>query len=303
VNALPDALARRLAEVHGEAGRRWLRGFPALLEDVRTRWSLALGTPFAELSYHFVVPAVRSGGDAVVLKLGVPCRELSREVDALAHFDGRGAVRLLAADAPRGALLLERLEPGETLLVERDDERATATVAAVMRALWRPPPVSHAFPAVADWGAGFGRLRARFGGGSGPLPEPLVARAEALFAELSASSDAPVLLHGDLHHANVLSSRRVPWLAIDPKGVVGEPAYEVGAWLRNPLDLLERGDPRRTLARRVDQLASELSLPRERLAGWGFAQVVLSAWWTLEDHGAGFERDLALAEIVGELVP
>ena len=87
---------------------------------------------------------------------------------------------------------------------------------------------------MAEWGDGFKRLRARFGGGSGPLPSALVGEAEALFAALLDTAGAPVLLHGDLHHYNILAAGGGRWLAIDPKGVVGEPAFEVVALMHNP---------------------------------------------------------------------
>ena len=91
-------------------------------------------------------------------------------------------------------------------------------------------------------------------------------------------------------------------MAIDPKGVVGEPAYEVGALLRNPLpQLLRSGSARRTLARRVDLLSERLSIDRARLLGWGLAQAVLSAWWTIEDHGSGWEPAIAVAEVLSEI--
>ena len=91
-------------------------------------------------------------------------------------------------------------------------------------------------------------------------------------------------------------------MALDPKGVVGEPAYEVGALLRNPLpQLLTEPRPARVLARRVDQLAEELGFDRERIAGWGLAQAVLSAWWSFEDHGHGWELAIACAEVLATL--
>lgn len=154
------------------------------------------------------------------------------------------------------------------------------------------------------WAAGMERLRGHFGGGAGPLPVRLVETAESLFAELLASMDEPVLLHGDLHHWNILSAEREPWLALDPKGVVGEPAYEVGALLRNPLPgLLDTPNPGRILARRVDQLAEELGFDRQRLIGWGVAQAVLSAWWSIEDHGEhreGWKEAMTCAELLAE---
>ena len=112
----------------------------------------------------------------------------------------------------------------------------------------------------------------------------------------------PMLLHGDLHHDNILSAERQPWLAIDPKGIVGEPAYEVGALLRNPWSvLLDMPQPGRILARRVDQLAEELGFDRARIVGWGIAQAVLSAWWCLEDHYPGWEFSIGCAELLAEL--
>ncbi len=299
---IPPQFAQTIAEVYGPAGVAWLAGLTALVASCGERWGLALGAPFA-LSYNYVAPAERADGSQVVLKLGVPNPELSSEAAALAHYGGRGCARLLDADPAGGALLIERLQPGTMLAALADDEAATRVAAGVMRALWQPPPAEHTFVTVARWGLGFGRLRARFGGGTGPLPTPLVARAEALFAELLASSAAPALLHGDLHHDNILAAERAPWLAIDPKGVVGEPAYEVGAFLRNPIErVLRAPDPTRLLERRIAIFAEELGFEPARLAGWGMAQAVLSAWWSIEDHGHGWQPAIALAERLGPLV-
>ena len=135
------------------------------------------------------------------------------------------------------------------------------------------------------------------------MPEALVADAEGLFGELIGSMAEPVLLHGDLHHDNILAAQREPWLAIDPKGLVGEPAYEVGALLRNPhlRRLVAAPNVEQTMARRVAQLSEELSLDRERIRGWGLAQAVLSAWSSIEDHGLGWEPAIACAEILAAL--
>jgi streptomycin 6-kinase len=145
-------------------------------------------------------------------------------------------------------------------------------------------------------------MRQHFGGTGGPFPARLVDEAESLFAELLGSQAPPVLLHGDLHHENILSAQRAPWLALDPKGILGEPAYEVGALLRNPLpQLLQRPDPGRVMARRVDQLAEALEIERARIRGWGLAQAVLSAWWSVEDHGYGWEDTIACAELLAAI--
>ena len=301
---IPAAFARRMTDVYGADGGVWLKRLPTIIAVCAERWALTVGTAFEPLSYNWVAPAERTTGERAVLKIGFPTRELMSEIDALRRFDGRGSTRLLAWDRENGALLLERLEPGTPLSTIGDDDDATAIAAAVMRDLWRPAPAEHNFPTAADWGRGFARLRARFDGGTGPLPEQLVSRAESLFAGLLASAAPSVLLHGDLHHDNILAARRRPWLAIDPKGLIGESAYEAGALLRNPMPwLLEQLDPGRVLARRVHILAGELNIDRRRLRDWGLAQAVLSAWWSIEDHGHGWEQAIACAELLADLPP
>lgn len=303
---IPEEFAGAIVGQHGEAGRVWLSRLPGLVERCAARWSLKVGPPFPSLSYNYAAPAEGPGGERLVLKVGVPVAELSSEVEALRLFDGRGAARLLDADAEWGALLLERLEPGTQLvaLCEEDDAAATAAAAGVMKKLWRPVPAAHNFPTAADWGGGLRRLREYFGGGTGPFPRRLVEEAESLFAELLASSGEPVLTHGDLHHGNVLAAARAPWLAIDPKGLVAEPAYEVGALLRNPLPQLFRWpEPVRVTERRIAQLSEELGFDRARVRGWGLVQAVLSEWWTIEDGGELGEDGYAVAEILAAAKP
>lgn len=290
--------------LYGERGADWLQHLPALIEACEARWSIAVEAPLPDLSYNYVAPARAVDGRALILKLGVPNPELWSEIDALRFYDGRGCARLLAWDLEEGALLLERLVPGRPLsaLCAEDDEGATSIAAGVMRALWREAPPAHNFPTVERWADGFQRLRTRFDGGTGPLPEERVRQAEGLFADLLASPGEAVLLHGDLHHANILDAGGGAWRAIDPKGVVGEPAYEVGALLRNPFPgLLSWRQPERILARRLEQLAEELGLDCQRLAGWALAQAVLSAWWCIEDQVPCWEGMMACAELLAEL--
>jgi streptomycin 6-kinase len=239
--------------------------------------------------------------ERLVLKVGVPVPGLLSEMEALRLFGGRGAVRLVDADAELGALLLERLEPGTQLvaLCEEDDAAATSAAAGVMKRLWRPVPEEHEFPTANGWAEGLKKMRRHFGGGTGPFPRRLVEEAESLFAELLASSDEPKLTHGDLHHGNVLAGPGDTWLAIDPKGLVAEPAYEVGALLRNPLpQLLRWPQPVRVTERRIAQLSDELGLERARVRGWGLAQAVLSEWWSIEDTGRLGEFGYAAAEVL-----
>ncbi len=161
---------------------------------------------------------MRADGTEVVLKLAFAPDDsegplptglaLEAEIEALRVFDGRGCVKLLDADANLGAMVLERLNPGEQLIAVKDDAQATSITAELIRQVPRPVPPGTEFPVYAQWAEGLNKLRDRFDGGTGPVPELLVERAETLFAELFASLTKPMLLHGDLHHYNILSAKR-----------------------------------------------------------------------------------------------
>jgi streptomycin 6-kinase len=296
VVAIPESFARCMRDVYGDAGDTWIERLPGIIAECEQRWEIAVDAPFA-LTYNYVAPARRADGRLVVLKVGYPCREFQNEMDALRHFDGHGIGALLASDIETGAMLIERMLPGQTLETVEDDIAATAAAAKVMRELWVPAPAEHSFPTVADWGGGFERLRATFGSNP-PFSPTLTDRAEELFAALEATSAEPVLLHGDLHHLNILSAQREPWLAIDPKGLVGEPAYETGAWIRNPAAIYSNPNAGAIMHRRVDQLSDELGFDRQRVRDWSIAQAVLSAWWCYEDHGRGWEMAMTCAELL-----
>ncbi|GAB4264025.1 MAG: streptomycin 6-kinase [Candidatus Promineifilaceae bacterium] len=299
---LPDQFVRTVEQTFAPQGREWLQNLPNLLAWCGHHWQLTILPPYPNLSYNYVAPARRRDGTAVVLKLGIPRSELVTEAAALTHFNGRGAVRLLAANLEKGALLLNQLTPGHTLASQLlsnqiDDDTATRLAAQLMAALWQPPPDQHPFPTTADWAKGFQRLRRHFAGGTGPLPEKWVAKAEAIFAELLADSSTTVLLHGDLHHENILASSGNTWTAVDPKGVIGEPAYEAGTLLRNPYPAVTTWpELSRRQARRLDILAETIALDRQKMARWAFAQAVLSAWWSIEDGGTVEKQWLIIAQ-------
>jgi streptomycin 6-kinase len=299
---IPENFVRHMHQLHGAEGQLWLDRLPAILAACEQRWDLKIGAPFTNLSFHYVTSAVSSGGEPVVVKACSPTGEFEVESEAIRLFDGHGMARLLASDKGDEVMVLERLQPGTLLKSVEDDEKAISAAASVMKQLWRPAPSGTLFPTVQDWGKGFARLRQHYDGGHGPFPPALLEEAEHLYAELLASMDEPALLHGDLHQENILAAQCHPWLAIDPKGLIGEPAYEIGALLRNPLpELLKMPHPGRVLARRVDQLAEELGLDRERIRGWGLSQAVLSVWWGIEDENEFYEDTLICAELLAQI--
>lgn len=260
----------------------------SVLASALRRWRLTLEAPARRTPAGWVAMVWR-GPDRLVLKR--PLVEDERQAwRALAHYRGDGAVRLIdhAAD---GTMLLERADPGTPLTDAGDDDGAMAILCGVAARLHRRDPPAGFFPVVEDWGDGFARHRSA---GSGGIPAPLLDRAEALFAVLAASQGPRRLLHGDLHHDNVLFDEMRGWLAIDPKGVLGEPAYEPGAALRNPAEDFSRFADPAIIARRIAVIERELGFDRQRVLDWAFAQAVLSAIWSLED-GLDPARGLATA--------
>lgn len=281
-------------ETETSAQRR--ASLPRLIEEIAAIWALKVEPPFPALSWNYAVPATRLGGERVAIKICLPDCDYESEAAALALYDGRGAVRLLALDRDRRAMLLERAEPGESIRSLPDDA-STHIAAETMRLLWRPAPPDGPLQRLEGWFDGFAKHRHRFGG-SGPIEPNLFDRGERLFAELLASQSAPVVLHGDFHHENLLSSGQVGWIAIDPKGVVGEPAYEPANWLRNPRGIQRRPGLPRILSRRLDQFAEILEIDRIRIRDWGVVQIVLSACWFLEDDDPSWRSDVAIAELL-----
>src|SRR5204863_7654883 len=148
-----------------------------------------------------------------------------------------------------------------------------------------------AFKTVQDWGKGFERYIAT---GDDQIPLELVEAGHHVFSHLCASQRRPRLLHGDLQHYNVLSDSSRGWVAIDPKGSVGELEYEIGAVLRNPVERPEFFLASATIERRLKQFSNKLNLDFERMLAWSFAQAVLSAIWEIEDGFAVDETNCSL---------
>jgi streptomycin 6-kinase len=297
---LPDSLVQTRSTMGGES-IAYLSRLGDIVARCKERWDLQLEPPFPRLSFNYAAPAALPDGTQVVLKVCLPDAEFLAEAEALRLFDGDGAVRLLAVDFDEGVLVLERIEPGVAIIELEDDEEATGVALDVVQRLWRPAPPDSPFPTLADWFRGFERHRLDYGG-SGPIPAVLFDRTEALFADLLASSLPAVLLHGDLNYGNVLSAQREPWLAIDPKGILGDPIFDTAILLHDPDErILAAPSPLRFLDRRVDQIVDATGFPRGRVIDWGIAYAVLSAVWTAEDHAGGWDGAIACAEALSAL--
>lgn len=311
---IPPEFISNIQNTFREDGYTFLKALPDLIAEASTRWGLTDVQPAPILSYNFVAFANR-GNNNVVLKMGVPNREMKSEMATLRLFNGEGACRLLEYDEERYWMLLERLNPGVMLSTLEDDEEATHIAAEVMKKIWRPLETLESsslllnveqqavrlqsFIQLSDWFDGLNNLRPMFNGGTGPFNEKLVERAESSVKDFFVENHMPVLMHGDFHHFNILSSER-GWLVIDPKGVIGPAGYEVGPLMINPWSDFSDGNKiRLSVKRRVDILHEHLGFERERILEWSLAHAVLSAWWGIEDN-TGWESALQFAEMLAD---
>ena len=258
-------------------GAEWLASLPKLVEGCVSRWALTLAPPFEPAHISLVVPATLPDGRAAVLKVNFPDEESEHEATALAHWCGDGAVGLIAEDHASRALLVERCIPGDQLWSVEDDEEATRIAASVLHLLWRPAPAAAPYRLLADEAARWAReLPDAWADLGKPFERGLLDEAVAACLELGADEGELVVLHQDFHGGNVLRAERAPWLAIDPKPLLGEREFDAASLLRDRRDELGRVDDGRRLRRRLEILEDELGLDRERMRRWGIAHAL--AW-------------------------
>lgn len=282
---IPERLA---ASCHGAPERvAWLEQLPDAIRELQGTWSLSLGAPFDgdEVSCAWVALAVRSDGTRAVLKLGMPHMEAAHEIQGLRFWRGDPTVHLLDADESRNAMLLERCEPG-TALRRLPGPEQDVVIAGLLRRLWRTPPASHPFRPLAAMTAYWASATIE---DAGRWPDAgLVQAGLRLFEELPRTSPGDVLLATDLHAGNVLRAQREPWLVIDPKPFVGDPAYDATQHLFNCKARL-RADPDTTIRRFADLLEVEA----ERVRLWMFARLAAEPRDSWGDDALGLASLLA----------
>lgn len=269
---VPPRLAATVVAWEGERGRAWLADLPHLVAAVAVDWDLEVGDPYlpgGQISW--VAPVRRRDGVEAVLKLQLPHPESDPEAAGLRAWAGAGAVALIDHDPRRRALLIERCVPGRALIDLAGTDEAVvigARLGARLHATDPPPALPTLVEVLETWAE---ELAER-------LTLPFVDAGVGRFAVDTMQTrprqcPRPVLLHGDLNPTNVLAAQREPWLAIDPKPMVGDPAYD-GARLITQPDPLAIAHPEATVARRLDLVADALEVERAALAAWALVGAV-----------------------------
>lgn len=283
---------QNIMSLYGEKGRQWLHHLPNLLTQLANTYGLSNLKPVNNLSYNYVSSGFQDS-KAIILKLGLDIDGFKREAAALMAFSGFGVVEVISEN--NGLLLLECAVPGVSLkshFPKNDDEAINITANLIKRLHKAPIPNIHGFPHIKDWLTaldhpichprenGDPALDSRLRGND---IQCHLQKARQLRDHLLKTTGPDALLHGDLHHDNILQNGE-DWVAIDPKGVIGEPAYEVAAFIRNPIpELLTHDDAPNVIYNRVTRFIDLLELPSQRILDWCFVQAVLAWVWALED--------------------
>ncbi|WP_406493827.1 aminoglycoside phosphotransferase family protein [Streptomyces sp. NBC_01604] len=276
---VPETFVRTTVDREGAAGAAWIAELPGLVDELLERWACAPDGEVTHGGVGLIVPVRRQDGADAVLKVSFPHPGNVHEPDAFAAWDGRGAVRLHARDDERFAMLLERAWP-QTLAEAGDEDEIVTVAGRLNRRLAVPAPAGPPeLPRLRDRVDAWEReLRTDARELAHTLPDRVLDAALATVRELG-RVQPETLVHGDLHAHNILRADREPWLAVDPKGYVGDPAYDGGTLLKSRfLALLEANDLSKAVHRALDLFAEAAELDRERVGRWAQFHAVEAAF-------------------------
>ncbi|MGW1408408.1 aminoglycoside phosphotransferase family protein [Streptomyces sp. NPDC002403] len=273
---VPGAFARSTIEREGEPGAAWLAELPGVVEELLGRWECVLDGEVMHGGVGVIVP-VRRRAEGAVVKVSFPHPGNVHEPDAFAVWEGRGAVLLHERDDEHFAMLLERARSSTLAELEGGDE-AVRIAGRISHRLAVPAP------------PGLPRLREQAGVWEAELRQdatelthalsPYVVDAALATARELGRDQPDTLIHGDLHARNILRADREPWLAVDPKGYAGDPAYDAGTLLKSwALTLIETSDLRKALHRTLQVFAEAAEVDRERARRWAQFHAVRAAFW------------------------
>jgi streptomycin 6-kinase len=274
---IPEEFRRGTVEREGDAGAAWLGVLPGVVGELVERWGCVPDGDVMHGGVGVVVPVRRTGGERAVLKVSFPHPGNVHEPDAFAAWRGRGAVLLHERDDERFALLLERVR-SSTLAEVADGDEVVRSAGRLGHRLAVPAP-----PGLPRLSAQADAWERQLLTDAAELPHPparaVLDAALATVRELG-REQPETLVHGDLHPRNILRADREPWLAVDPKGYVGDPAYDGGTLLKaHALRLLDASDLRAAVHRVVDVYAEGAELDRERVWRWAQLHAVQAAFW------------------------
>lgn len=295
---LPKDFKERIINTCGERGFVWINNLPKVIKHAKNIYNLSDIRPLTNLSFNYTTRAKQKNGQSIIAKFCLPGIAVDNEVDALSQMQGDGIVKLIEYDRKQGILLLEECRPGNTLATVDNDSDATYIAADIIKKIQKPASDEIKFPTTYDW---FSRLDDEINLPS-VFSNKYLDKARSIASELHSRPGMQVLLHGDLHHFNIVSAERQLWLAIDPKAVIGPAEYECGAFLRNPVPQIAASlNLNQILANRIDIFAETLGFDRRIILGWGYAQAILACVWCINMKSDDWRIFIKCAEALDKL--
>ncbi len=280
---IPERLKECTRGYFGEDADVWLQRLPQLTADAVERWELELGDVSETAGTGLVCFATRAGKD-VVLKIAYPHGEHFTGVEAMRVYGGQACVSMIDTAEEGTQVLMERILPGMHLYELDNEDEEVCAAAELIRRLQCPVPEQHELPPHTRWVENSLRHMAASKVTDELLPPVLVKALERTVADLEALR-RPVVLHGDLHHENILQDATEGWVAIDPKGLTGDPALEIGRYCGNQLHRAEAAGGYGVLTdRRIELFARELGEPLERMRAAAAVDLIMCMGWELENE-------------------
>lgn len=265
---------QKIINCWGQSGKRWLTNLTTTIAQCARNWQLSEVAAVDNLTWNFVAKARQNASLAVILKISCDQALIKQEYQALTHLQAGCCIDVIAFDEKHHALLIKQAMPGQSL-IHASAPQAIAAYSNVLTSLTTLPLPKAIFPSIKDWLTALDQQ-------STQLPQPLLIKAVSLRNQLLNNMKAVSLLHGDLHHDNILQHQD-QYLAIDAKGVIGEKAFEAAAF-NFMHDCQQSSQAQDHYQQRCSALANKLNICSQRLSQWVFVRAMLSAAWLIEDQ-------------------
>jgi streptomycin 6-kinase len=273
---------QNIINIYGKQGEKWLAHLPMMIDSLADHWKLNHLVPVDNMTFHYVAKAITNNNQAVVLKISCDEKTIADERQALMYFNGDGCIQLIDYHPDYHALLLQQATPGTSLTVlypTQVDYVMDCYVDTMKKLHSKCLPKQHYYRHISDWLKAIDNLIP-----NQPCPAHLLAKAIHLKNKLLTSMTTQIFIHGDLHHDNILKNGN-EWLAIDPKGIIGEPAFEIAAFdFMYVNELANNTDIKNIFETRINLLAEKVNLDAQRIKDWVFVRLILMAAWHVEDN-------------------
>lgn len=288
-------LKKNIVNAQGDSGQQWFDSLASIIDVLKKQWALTEVTPISNMNWNYVAIA-KCDGSKVVLKISADAKAISNEFQALSQFSGFGAIRVIHFNPELNALLLEYANPGTTLK-ETSSGNIHGVIPVYAGLIKKMSSCNHhgySFPHIKEWCDVIDEMN------DSRIPRDYIKKAKEIRQWIFATISNEYVCHGDLHLENILQNNN-EWLVIDPKGVVGEMAFEASAFdLLNEHEAASR-DAINIIKKRIQLLSDALDIKNYRLSAWIFLRVMLSIQWFIEDKGSP-DRMLKMATHVYSLL-